>query len=107
MLSQNSSTRLCFSNSCTSLLLPQILRSGPSEFLTLSISATLVKNFTLLQSDLVTVLDKTYLVTSLTPGHWSACWGQYDSNILKVFRPSSRSAGASCFCITPPDPSLL
>src|SRR6266702_1039399 len=39
------------------------------------------------------VFEATYLVAALTPGHASACCGQYDAQISKVLRPTNRSNG--------------
>src|SRR5512133_2659992 len=39
------------------------------------------------------LFEATYLVAVLTPGHASACCGQYDAQISKVLRPNSRSNG--------------
>src|SRR5512143_91822 len=39
------------------------------------------------------VLEATYFVAALTPGHASPCCGQYDAQISKVLRPSNRSNG--------------
>src|SRR5512141_821984 len=39
------------------------------------------------------VLEATYLVAVLTPGHASACCGQYGAQISKVLRPNNRSNG--------------
>src|SRR5512146_2250353 len=39
------------------------------------------------------VCEATYLVAVLTPGHASACCGQYDAQIPKVLRPNNRSNG--------------
>src|SRR5512135_798363 len=39
------------------------------------------------------VFEATYLVAVLTPGHASACCGQYDAQMSKVFRPNNRSNG--------------
>src|SRR5581483_9389327 len=39
------------------------------------------------------VFEATYLVAALTPGHASACWGQYAAQISKVLRPNNRSNG--------------
>src|SRR5512143_2526071 len=37
------------------------------------------------------VFEATYLVAALTPGHASACCGQYGAQISKVLRPNNRS----------------
>ena len=39
------------------------------------------------------VFEATYLVAVLTPGHASACCGQYGAQISKVLRPNNRSNG--------------
>src|SRR5512143_997814 len=39
------------------------------------------------------VLEATYFVAALTPGHASPCCGQYDAQISKVLRPNNRSNG--------------
>src|SRR5512141_2220870 len=39
------------------------------------------------------VFEATYLVAELTPGHASACCGQYGAHISKVLRPNNRSNG--------------
>src|SRR5215212_2667912 len=39
------------------------------------------------------VFEATYLVAALTPGHASACCGQYGAQISKVLRPTNRSNG--------------
>src|SRR5512145_1693087 len=41
----------------------------------------------------VTVFDAMYLVAVLTPGHTSACCGQYGAQISKVLRPNNKSNG--------------
>src|SRR5579859_389368 len=45
------------------------------------------------QACAVMVFEATYLVAGLTPGHWSACCGQYAAQISKVLRPNNRSNG--------------
>src|SRR5512139_3922168 len=39
------------------------------------------------------VFEATYLVAALTPGHASACCGQYAAQISKVLRPNNKSNG--------------
>lgn len=39
----------------------------------------------------VMVFEATYLVAALTPGHLSACCGQYGAQISKVLRPDNAS----------------
>src|SRR5512136_1577603 len=39
------------------------------------------------------IFEATYLVAVLTPGHASACCGQYRAQISKVLRPNNRSNG--------------
>ena len=39
------------------------------------------------------VFEATYLVAVLTPGHASACCGQYGAQMSKVLRPNNRSNG--------------
>src|SRR5512143_587022 len=39
------------------------------------------------------VFEAMYLVAVLTPGHASACCGQYAAQISKVLRPNNRSNG--------------
>src|SRR5512143_58058 len=39
------------------------------------------------------VFEATYLVAVLTPGHASACCGQYAAQISKVLRPNNKSNG--------------
>src|SRR6266536_5994240 len=39
------------------------------------------------------VLEATYLVAVLTPGHTSACCGQNPAQMSKVLRPNNRSNG--------------
>src|SRR5262249_21043691 len=49
------------------------------------------------------VVEATYLVAALTPGHWSACCGQYGAQISKVLRPNNRSNGRFiCLFMTAP-----
>src|SRR4051794_37433892 len=51
----------------------------------------------------VSDLDTTYFVASLTPGHSSACCGQYPAKISNVLRPSSRAKGGLiCSAMTLP-----
>src|SRR5450759_2134253 len=52
------------------------------------------------------VLEATYLVADMTPGHASACCGQYGAQISKVVRPTNRSNGMFiCLCMTVPTTS--
>src|SRR5512135_2345367 len=39
------------------------------------------------------VFEATYLIAALTPGHASACCGQYGAQISKVLRPNNMSNG--------------
>src|SRR5260370_17659775 len=49
------------------------------------------------------VFEATYLVAGLTPGHMSACCGQYGAQISKVLRPNNRSNGMFiCLFMTVP-----
>src|SRR5215472_14948827 len=49
------------------------------------------------------VLEATYLVAALTPGHMSAWRGQYGAQISKVLRPTNRSNGMFiCLFMTVP-----
>src|SRR5260370_4336201 len=49
------------------------------------------------------VFEATYLVAGLTPGHMSACCGQYGAQISKVLRPNNRSNGRFiCLFMTVP-----
>src|SRR5687768_17792839 len=45
------------------------------------------------------VLEATYFVAVLTPGHTSACCGQYAAQMSKVLRPNNRSNGIFIFFI--------
>src|SRR5215813_9623646 len=52
------------------------------------------------------VFDATYLVAVITPGHMSACFGQYGSQMSKVLRPNNRSNGMFiCLFMTLPSTS--
>ena len=49
------------------------------------------------------VFEATYLVAVLTPGHMSACCGQYGAQMSKVLRPNNRSNGMFiCFLMAVP-----
>src|SRR6266516_8031896 len=49
------------------------------------------------------VFEATYLVAVLTPGHPSACCGQYVAQISKVLRPNNRANGMFiCFLAAVP-----
>src|SRR6266498_3175519 len=70
--------------------------SDPSEFLSFSISARLLRKTAFFQSDLVMVLDMTYFVRSLIPGQMSSCSGKKEAKISNVFLPKRRCAGFFC-----------
>src|SRR5579859_2127403 len=91
----SSSIKSFFNKVCTRLPLPYTCKSGPSCCLSFLISATVspFKKTVGFQSCEVSVFEATYFVTSLIPGHCSACCGQYDANISNVFRPSNKSNG--------------
>src|SRR5512136_1461766 len=75
--------------------LPQTCKSGPCCCLILATFSAIspFKNTDGCHSPDVMVFEATYLVAVLTPGHASACCGQYGSQISKVLRPNNRSNG--------------
>src|SRR4030066_206903 len=77
------------------LPLPQTCKSGPGCCLILATFSAIspFKNTDGCHSPDVMVFEATYLVAVLTPGHASACCGQYGAQISKVLRPNNRSNG--------------
>src|SRR6185312_1909986 len=60
------------------------LKISLPDALSFLISSVFLRNTELLQSDLSNVVLTQYLVTSMMPGHISACWGQYLEKISNV-----------------------
>src|SRR5512143_2885535 len=75
--------------------LPQTCKSGPCCCLILATFSPIspFKNTDGCHSPDVMVLEATYVVIALTPGHASAWCGQYGVEISKVVRPNNRSKG--------------
>src|SRR5215469_5151702 len=77
--------------------------STPSESLSFLISSRFSRNTVFFQSEFFIVRDKTYLVSSLTPGQMSACLGQKELKISNVFLPKRYSAFSFIYlCIALP-----
>ena len=91
--------QIMFEQVWTRFPLPITCISEPSDFLRLLMSSTQLRKTEFFQSDVVNVVLTQYFVTSMMPGHMSACVGQYAAKISNVFLPRRRSVGFSHLCI--------